>query len=57
MYRMAVLAMTLDSTQLDTGRCVRMAIVHDIGEALCGDITPKCGVSDAEKFALEETVR
>uniref|UniRef100_A0AC35F655 5'-deoxynucleotidase HDDC2 n=1 Tax=Panagrolaimus sp. PS1159 TaxID=55785 RepID=A0AC35F655_9BILA len=56
MYRMAILAMALageDST-LDAIRCVKMALVHDIGEAIVGDITPRCGVSEAEKFKLEE---
>lgn len=30
--------------------------VHDIGEAIVGDITPRCGVSDKQKFELEEEV-
>ncbi|CAD5229384.1 unnamed protein product [Bursaphelenchus okinawaensis] len=54
MYRMAVLAMTLDSKEVDVVKCVKMTLVHDIGEAIVGDITPKCGVSDKEKFKLEE---
>lgn len=56
---MAVLAMALageDST-LDVIRCVKMALIHDVGEAIVGDITPRCGVSDAEKFKLEEDVK
>uniref|UniRef100_A0AC34FJ50 5'-deoxynucleotidase HDDC2 n=2 Tax=Panagrolaimus sp. ES5 TaxID=591445 RepID=A0AC34FJ50_9BILA len=56
MYRMAILAMTLsgEDPSLDAIRCVKMALVHDIGEAIVGDITPRCGVSEAEKFKLEE---
>uniref|UniRef100_A0A914Z5L8 5'-deoxynucleotidase HDDC2 n=1 Tax=Panagrolaimus superbus TaxID=310955 RepID=A0A914Z5L8_9BILA len=56
MYRMAILAMTLsgEDSSLDAMRCVKMALVHDIGEAIVGDITPRCGVSEAEKFKLEE---
>lgn len=72
MYRMAVLAMSLHGqvADLDTQRwavspgeerrlrCVRMALVHDIGEALVGDITPHCGVSEEDKFHRElEAVR
>ncbi|KAI6192004.1 5'-deoxynucleotidase HDDC2 [Aphelenchoides bicaudatus] len=52
-YRMAVLAMTLDSSQLDVVRCIKMSLVHDIGEAIVGDFTPRCGISDQEKFQLE----
>lgn len=58
MYRMALLAMTLggEDPSLDVMRCVKMALVHDIGEAIVGDITPRCGVSEADKFKLEEEV-
>lgn len=34
-------------------RCIKLALVHDVAEAIVGDITPTCGVSDEEKFALE----
>ncbi|KHN86184.1 HD domain-containing protein 2 -like protein [Toxocara canis] len=54
MYRMAVLAMTLQEDHVDRMKCVRMALVHDLGEAIAGDITPHCGVSNDEKFQLEE---
>uniref|UniRef100_A0A7E5A1G6 5'-deoxynucleotidase HDDC2 n=1 Tax=Panagrellus redivivus TaxID=6233 RepID=A0A7E5A1G6_PANRE len=56
MYRMAVLAMALagEDPSLDIVRCVKMALVHDIGEAIVGDITPRCGVSEETKFTLEE---
>lgn len=30
-----------------------MSIVHDMGESIVGDITPHCGVSQAEKYELE----
>lgn len=58
MYRMAILAMTLagEDPTLDAFHCVKMALIHDIGEAIVGDITPRCGVSEAEKFKLEEEV-
>lgn len=56
MYSMGVMALVLaraDGT-LDADRCVRLALVHDLAEALVGDITPFDGVSKEEKFRLEE---
>ena len=39
---------------LDTQvRCMKIGLVHDLAEALVGDITPHFGVSDQEKFKLE----
>jgi hypothetical protein len=32
---------------------MKLALVHDVAEAIVGDITPTCGVSDADKHALE----
>ena len=37
----------------DSGRAVAMALVHDLAEAVVGDITPNDGVSDEEKAAME----
>lgn len=34
-------------------RCIRMALVHDMGEAICGDITPYDNVSQEEKHSRE----
>ncbi|VDL83181.1 unnamed protein product, partial [Nippostrongylus brasiliensis] len=55
MYRMAVLAMSLEAQieGLDVNRTVSMCLVHDLAEAIVGDITPHCGVSDEEKFERE----
>ncbi|KAF8159907.1 HD domain-containing protein [Crassisporium funariophilum] len=53
MYRMAVLAMLCDDTQLDVSKCVMMALVHDLAEAQVGDITPSEGIPKAEKHRLE----
>lgn len=30
---------------VDSNRCVRMAIVHDVAESIVGDITPHCKVT------------
>ncbi|KAH6714550.1 HD domain-containing protein [Leptodontidium sp. MPI-SDFR-AT-0119] len=53
MYRMALIAMTAPKG-LDRDKCIKLAISHDMGEALAGDLTPHDGVSKAEKFKLEE---
>ncbi|KAK9849948.1 hypothetical protein WJX84_009817 [Apatococcus fuscideae] len=54
MYRMSMMGIIAGGqagTQQD--RCVKMAIVHDVAEALVGDITPFDGVSKVEKTRLE----
>lgn len=53
MYRMAILAMTVAGTQYDNNKLVKMAIVHDLAEAIVGDITPVDGVSDEDKYERE----
>jgi putative hydrolase of HD superfamily len=37
----------------DAAKCVKMAIIHDIAEAVVGDITPHDGVTKADKHARE----
>ncbi|KAG7531882.1 hypothetical protein FFLO_04028 [Filobasidium floriforme] len=58
MYRMAMIAMMIPTKgtdrPLDIGRCVQMALVHDLAEAHVGDITPVEGVSPNLKHQLEE---
>ncbi len=56
MYRMSMLAQLLEGP-LDRDRCVRMALVHDLGEAIVGDITPQCGVAERDKYEREKQVR
>eukprot|EP00956_Cyclotella_meneghiniana_P031750 scaffold84425_cov53-Cyclotella_meneghiniana.AAC.1 len=54
MYRMSLMAMVSSfSTSLNTDRCIKLALIHDLAEARVGDITPHCGVSDKEKYDLE----
>ena len=54
MYRMSLMAMISSfSTSLDTDRCIKLALIHDLAESKVGDITPHCGVSDKEKYDLE----
>ncbi|CAN0273663.1 unnamed protein product, partial [Phaeothamnion confervicola] len=63
MHRMSICAMLAGAgastaasggAKVDVARCVQMAVVHDLAEALAGDITPHDGVSDADKRKLEE---
>lgn len=56
MYRMSILTMLAPSSlssRLDVPRCTKMALVHDMAEALVGDITPVDGVPKAEKSRRE----
>ena len=55
MYRMAMIAMTLplDNPAISRERCIMMALVHDLAEAVVGDITPECGITEEEKHRLE----
>jgi len=35
-------------------RVIKMALVHDMAEAIVGDITPSCGVSQVDKYNMEK---
>ncbi|KAF6019444.1 ADK1 [Bugula neritina] len=55
MYRMSIMGMLIpqDST-IDKNRVIKMALVHDMAEAIVGDITPSCGVSQVDKYNMEK---
>ena len=55
MYRMTLMAMisSFSNGALDTNRCIKLALIHDLAEAKVGDITPHCGVSEEEKHKRE----
>lgn len=53
MYRMAVMAILLKENEVDVRKCVMMALVHDLAEALVGDLTPHCKVDKEEKTRRE----
>ncbi|KAK0525962.1 hypothetical protein OC834_004980 [Tilletia horrida] len=55
MYRMGVLAMlcAADDSGLDVGKCVMLALVHDMAEAEVGDLTPRDKVDKEEKTRRE----
>ncbi|XP_024529927.1 HD domain-containing protein 2 [Selaginella moellendorffii] len=54
MHRMAIMALiAADIPGIDKDRCVKMAVVHDIAEAIVGDITPADGIPKDEKSRRE----
>ncbi|CDP02886.1 unnamed protein product [Coffea canephora] len=55
MYRMGVMALiAADIPGVNRDKCIKMAIVHDIAEAIVGDITPSDGISKLEKSQREQ---
>ncbi|KAF5827434.1 HD domain-containing protein [Dunaliella salina] len=54
MYRMSLMSLIAGDTGVDQNRCIKMSIVHDVAEAIVGDITPHCKISKEEKKRLEE---
>ena len=54
MYRMAMLSFLITDPTIDRDRLIKVCLVHDLAEAVVGDITPNCGVSKEQKRQLEE---
>lgn len=54
-WRVAVLALALDDGPHDRQRALRMGLLHDLQEALVGDMMPenKSGVSAKDKHDME----
>src|SRR5262245_37432937 len=55
-FGVALLAMFLAEAyfpELEAGKVIRLALLHDFGEIYAGDITPFDGVSRAEKVRQE----
>ena len=56
MYRMAVMTLVAPpnlTAKLDIAKCTKMALIHDMAEALVGDITPRDNVPKPEKSRRE----
>jgi putative hydrolase of HD superfamily len=53
MHRMAMIAWMIKDPNLDRDRLIKMAIIHDVAEAVVGDLTPDDPVSREEKATLE----
>jgi len=45
---------TTTISSIDVGKCIQLAVVHDLAEAIVGDIAPADNVSKAEKARMEE---
>ncbi|KAF7722320.1 HD domain-containing protein 2 [Apophysomyces ossiformis] len=54
MHRMGIMAMLVNDPNLQRDKCIKMAIVHDLAEAVVGDITPHAGVSKQDKYSMEK---
>ncbi|CAK9171372.1 unnamed protein product [Ilex paraguariensis] len=55
MYRMGLMALIAsDIPGVCRDKCIKMAIVHDIAEAIVGDITPADGIPKLEKSRREQ---
>ena len=55
-FSVALLALTIiekNSLPLDVLKCLKMAIIHELGEVYAGDITPYDHISKEDKHAME----
>ena len=58
MYRMSLITMFAPASlaaKINIPHCTKMALIHDMAEALVGDITPVDGVAKHEKNRREST--
>jgi 5'-deoxynucleotidase YfbR-like HD superfamily hydrolase len=54
-FRTAIISMIIsDNLQLDTKKVLKMALLHDLAEAVVGDITPYDNLPVEEKLKKEE---
>uniref|UniRef100_A0A8C1I981 5'-deoxynucleotidase HDDC2 n=1 Tax=Cyprinus carpio TaxID=7962 RepID=A0A8C1I981_CYPCA len=53
MYRMSMMALTIQDITVNKERCMKLALVHDLAECIVGDIAPADNVSKAEKHRRE----
>lgn len=54
-YSVAAIAMIIsDAKKLDTGKILKMAILHDLAESITGDLTPEDGPK-SKKIRLENS--
>lgn len=40
MYRMSIMSWILNSPEIDSARCMKISLAHDMAESIVGDITP-----------------
>ncbi len=51
---MAMLSFLITDSTVNKDRLMKICLVHDLAEAVIGDITPYDGVSKEEKRRMEE---
>lgn len=55
MYAMALMTFLLgNDSKLDRIKCLQLTLVHDLAEAIVGDITPHDNVPEDEKHKKED---
>jgi len=54
-WGLSLLVLALLPPELDRGRALTYATLHDVAESLAGDITPHDGVSERDKAVLERS--
>lgn len=55
-FRTTVMALILsEKVGLDRDKCMKMALIHDFGESIAGDITPYDNISKEEKYEMEKS--
>ncbi|XP_066555838.1 5'-deoxynucleotidase HDDC2 [Amia ocellicauda] len=54
MYRMSMMAFTIEDRKINKDRCIKIALVHDLAECIVGDIAPADNISKEEKHRREE---
>lgn len=47
------MTVTVQDDEVDKFKAIKMALVHDMAEAIVGDITPACGVTEDDKYRME----
>ena len=53
-FRTAMLALVLSEKEgVDADKCVKMALIHDLAEAIAGDITPLDNLTKKQKSEIE----
>ncbi|CCF59387.1 hypothetical protein KAFR_0G03550 [Kazachstania africana CBS 2517] len=58
MYRMSIISMLISNPNVNRDKCMRIALVHDMAEAIVGDITPVDAIGKEEKHRREwETMK
>ena len=56
MYRMALLSFLAPThPSIDKNKCIKLSLVHDLGESIVGDITPYDGISKEDKYQREKS--